>query len=58
MSEEEKIFREKLKAFGIEKPIIRKKNGILYATPSPLSSRKWKATYNHDKKKRFSFEEL
>ena len=54
----EKNFREKLQVLGILNPVIRNKDGILYAEPDPLSYRNWKASYDHDNNQKFTFEEF
>lgn len=55
-SEEEKIFRQKLRAFGIKDPkIIESPNGVLIAYPKPGSNDTWKASYFHEDNQRFEY---
>ena len=57
ISVEEKIFREKLRAFGIKDPkIIERPSGVLIAYPKPGEDEKWKASFYQDEKEQFHFE--
>ena len=54
---EEKIFREKLSAFGIKNPkIIVSPSGVLIAYPEPGSHETWKASFYQDDKEQYHFE--
>lgn len=56
ISVEEKIFREKLRAFGINDPkIIESPSGVLIAYPQPGSDETWKASYFHEENQRFEY---
>lgn len=55
-SVEEKIFREKLRAFGINDPkIIERPSGVLLAYPRPESNQTWRASYYHEENQRFEY---
>ncbi len=56
ISLEEKIFREKLRAFGIKDPkIIESPSGVLLAYPRPESNQTWRASYYHEENQRFEY---
>ena len=53
---EETIFREKLRAFGINDPkIIQSPSGVLLAYPRPESNQTWRASYYHEENQRFEY---
>ncbi len=57
MSIEEKIFKEKLRAFGIyDSKIIERPSGVLIAYPQPGEDEKWKASFYQDEKEQYHFE--
>jgi hypothetical protein len=57
ISVEEKIFRKKLRAFGIYYPkIMERPSGVLIAYPQPGEAEKWKASFYQDEKEQYHFE--
>jgi len=55
--EEEKIFLQKLNAFGIKDPkIIESPSGLLYTYSEPEANHTWKASFYQDDNELYHFE--